>query len=588
MLLKALADYAQRIDPTPAMYGPSPVRWLISLTLEGQLRGDLLTPLGDKKNKRGAPKILPHINRSSGISPKLLADTGEYVLGIPKAKSKRDRIAQCHAQFKDLARLCAESTQLPVVEAIVKFLDGWEPERDRHLLPPDFDPSMVITFQVMTPSGPVIPAEDKAQLTAIQQFWANHTGGTEAAEHLGWCLVSGHYGPVQQRLPFTIKGVPGGQASGTALVSANSKAFESYGLANSLTSPISRDAGEAFAKALNHLLKDRDSHLRISDKAVYAWWTKEATGFDLFSLLDKPSDEQAQAQVKDLIAGLKKQPNVTALEQLEQDRFYALALTANNARTVVRSWLNITLAEVRENLGRWFRAQQVVSPTGEDPKLFGLYALAASTYRDVSKEMLPRMPTALFFAALQGKPLPDELLASVVRRIRVDQDHKMTHPRAAFIKLYLTFKEIIPMNETESMAELNLQPPLEGPDLTAYHCGRLLAQLEQIQRTALGKDINATLVDRYYGAMSTTPGKVMGVLIQGAQAHLSKIRKNQPGAHHNLQLQLEEIYSHIQPDQGHFPHSFTMQQQSIFALGYYHQRAHNNGQARSKKNQNKS
>lgn len=585
MLLKALADHAQRIDPTPAMYGPSPVRWIISLTLDGQLRGDLLTPLGDKKNKRGEPKILPHINRSSGISPKLLADTGEYVLGIPKPKSKPDRIVDCHQQFKDLARHCAEVTQEPAVKAIVQFLDRWNPEGDRHLLPPDFDPSMVITFQVMTPSGPVIPAEDKAQLTAIQQFWANYTGGTKEAENLGWCLVSGNYGPVEQRLPFTIKGVPGGQASGTALVSANSNAFESYGLANSLTSPISREAGEAFAKALNHLLKNRDSHLRIGDKAVYAWWTKEATEFDLFSFLDKPSDDQAQAQVKNLIAAVKTKPNAVALDQLEEDRFYAVALTANNARTVVRSWLNITLNEVRENLGRWFQAQQVVSPTGEDPKLFGLYALAASAYRDVNKEMLPRMPTALFFAALEGKPLPNELLASVVRRIRVDKDYKVTHPRAALIKLYLTFKEIILMTETESMAELNLNPPLEGGNRTAYHCGRLLAQLEQIQRTALGTKINATLVDRYYGAMSTTPGKVMGVLIQGAQAHLSKIRKNKPGAHYNLQLDLEEIYSHIQPDQAHLPNSFTMQQQSIFALGYYHQRAQNTADAKSKSNQ---
>ncbi|MEA5419876.1 type I-C CRISPR-associated protein Cas8c/Csd1 [Spirulina sp. CCNP1310] len=579
MLLKALADHAQRIDPTPAMYGPSPVRWIISLTLDGQLRGDLLTPLGDKKNKRGEPKILPHISRSSGISPKLLADTGEYVLGIPKPKSKPDRIVDCHQQFKDLARHCAEVTQEPTVKAIVQFLDRWNPEGDRHLLPPDFDPSMVITFQVMTPSGPVIPAEDKAQLTSIQQFWANYTGGTEEAENLGYCLVSGNYGPVEQRLPFTIKGVPGGQASGTALVSANSKAFESYGLANSLTSPISRDAGEAFAKALNHLLKERDSHLRISDKAVYAWWTKEATEFDIVSFLDKPSE----AQVEDLIAGVKKQPNAAALEQLEQDRFYAVALTANNARTVVRSWLNITLGEVRENLGRWFRAQRVVSPTGEDPKLFGLYALAACAYRDVNKEMLPRMPTALFCTALQGKPLPDELLASVVRRIRVDKDYKVTHPRAALIKLYLTFNKIIPMTKTESMEQLNPNPNFKDPlDTIPYHCGRLLAQLEQIQRTALGTKINATLVDRYYGAMSTTPGKVMGVLIQGAQAHLSKIRKNKPGAHHNLQLDLEEIFSRIQDN---LPSSFTMQEQSIFALGYYHQRAQNTANAKSKSNE---
>lgn len=135
---------------------------------------------------------------------------------------------------------------------------------------------------------------------------------------------------------------------------------------------------------------------------------------------------------------------------------------------------------------------------------------------------------------------------------------------------------------TESMEQLNTNPNFKDPlDKIPYHCGRLLAQLEQIQRTALGTKINATLVDRYYGAMSTTPGKVMGILIQGAQAHLSKIRKNKPGAHHNLQLDLEEIFSRIQDN---LPNSFTMQQQSIFALGYYHQRAQNTANAKSRSN----
>lgn len=144
------------------------------------------------------------------------------------------------------------------------------------------------------------------------------------------------------------------------------------------------------------------------------------------------------------------------------------------------------------------------------------------------------------------------------------------------------------MNETESMTELNLNPPLEGRDKTAYHCGRLLAQLEQIQHFALDekgrKKINTTIVDRYYGAMSTTPGKVMGLLCRGAQAHLGKIRKNNGGLHHNLQMSLQEIESHIQPDQDHLPNSFTMQQQSIFALGYYHQRAKNTADVKNRSN----
>lgn len=70
------------------------------------------------------------------------------------------------------------------------------------------------------------------------------------------CLITGETTTVEQRLPFKIKGIIGGQASGTALVSANSSAFMSYGLKNSLTSPISKDAAEKFANALNFLTSE--------------------------------------------------------------------------------------------------------------------------------------------------------------------------------------------------------------------------------------------------------------------------------------------------------------------------------------------
>jgi CRISPR-associated protein Csd1 len=110
---------------------------------------------------------------------------------------------------------------------------------------------------------------------------------------------------------------------------------------------------------------------------------------------------------------------------------------------------------------------------------------------------------------------------------------------------------------------------LDRPDV-AYRCGRLLAVLEAVQGKAI-PGINRTLVNRFLGAAMTSPERVFVPLVKGAEDHLSKLaRQNQKGAATNLQKQLEEILVGI----NEFPQTFTSEQQAMFILGFYHQRAY--------------
>lgn len=569
MILTKLKEYAENkeyMKLPPAMYAAVPVRWLINLHADGTLQS--FTPRGGntKADKRGEIMVVPHITRTAGVKPKLLADTGEYVLGIGRSESKPDRVKEYHQQFKALVQKCAEVTKEPAVQVIAKFLESWNPETDRHKLPEGFDPSENLTFSALG----MIPADEKAEMFSIQEFWADYTagGGDGEAKDLPImnCLVTGELKPVVDRMPVLIKRLIGGQPSGTVLVSANSDPFTSYGLKNSLTSPISRDAAEKFAKALNHLIAAPDSKLNIGT-TTYVAWTREPSEdvAETWEYLDKP-DPQA---VINLLNSAEKGQQ-TYGENANQ--FYVLALTANSSRAVIRDWLEMTIPEVKSNLRAWFTAQRIVDPYGETGRPLGVYNLAASAYRDAAKEMLPAVTTALTRVALHGGKLPLDLLARLVRRNRVEQD--VTYYRAALIKLILTTQNeqfaIIPMES------LNPDPKLQPEDRSAYHCGRLLAELEATQRAALGK-INASLTDRYYGAASSNPASAFPPLMRGARAHLSKLRKNQSGTCNALEERLEEITSHLDS----FPKTMTMQNQGLFALGYYHQRAANRAAAKA-------
>jgi CRISPR-associated protein Csd1 len=57
--------------------------------------------------------------------------------------------------------------------------------------------------------------------------------------------------------------------------------------------------------------------------------------------------------------------------------------------------------------------------------------------------------------------------------------------------------------------------------------------------------------------------------MRGAQPHLNKLRASKPGTYDALQRKLEEIQANLPS----YPLVLTLEEQGLFALGYYHQRA---------------
>nr|MBA3791660.1 type I-C CRISPR-associated protein Cas8c/Csd1 [Rubrobacter sp.] len=392
MILRRLVEYADtRMDLPPPMYGETPVRWTIRLKPGGELEGFVRLGGDDKATRRGMNLLAPTIVRAAGIKPKLLVDNGEYVLGVGREGADPKQVADRHRQFVELTRRCVSKKGEPDVRAVVDFLEAWDAGEHEGRLPEDFDPQDNVAFRV---SG-----REPTESQSVKDFWAASTAGGGASEMM--CLVTGRVGPVEQRLPVKVKGLTGigGQASGTSLISANKEPFESYGLENSLTSPISRDAGERFGKALNHLLADQKSRVFIGPSA-YVFWTREESAFDPI-LMVKPDAESVRLLFQSPVSGRER-------SEVGANDFYALALSASGGRAVVRDWLETTVLAAEENLRNWFRAQRMVSTRGEAADPLGLYALAASAYRDAGKEMTPQIPAALVRAAIKGGGLPED------------------------------------------------------------------------------------------------------------------------------------------------------------------------------------
>ena len=100
-----------------------------------------------------------------------------------------------------------------------------------------------------------------------------------------------------------------------------------------------------------------------------------------------------------------------------------------------------------------------------------------------------------------------------------------------------------------------------------YQIGRMMAVYAAIQRDALG-DVNAGVVERYYGAAITAPAMVLGQLSKLCTHHLSKM-ENQKYAM-SFRKRLQAIAMNITETP---PATLTLEEQGQFALGYYQENA---------------
>ncbi|MFN8524709.1 MAG: type I-C CRISPR-associated protein Cas8c/Csd1 [Chloroflexota bacterium] len=554
MLLRRLVQYSERLSLPPALYAETPIRYRIRLDSAGRLLSPrpIDTADGrDRSKQRGERMAAPQVTRSSGIKPLLLADNGEYTLGIAREKSKPERVHECHTAYKALVRRCAVATRDPQVRAVADWLES---DGAAHLdLPDDFDAGGLVTFAV--DDGYLV------ELPSVQAFWLSEN---EPSAGIMQCVVCGEVKPVLARLQGKLKGLPPpAQTSGTSIISANAPAFESYGQPASLVAPTCASCGERFTKAANALILQEQSHLRIGD-AVYVFWTRDAVPFSPFTVLSNPSP----ADVHQLMSSVRGRGGSTAAAGFDDTPFYAVALSGSGGRAVVRDWIDTTVGNVRQNLVRWFHLQEIASRDGDDRPSFGVFALAASTVRDASKELKPPVVRALLRVALAGAQPDFDLLQRAVARCKADG--QVTRPRAAIIKLVLGGLHTWEEGQMVELDEQNLSP--------AYRCGRLLAVIEEIQRAALG-DVNTTVVDRFYGSAASSPGAVFQRLLAGARPHLAKLRRDRPPTYYALQARLEDVLAGI-PSTG-FPRTLTLPDQGLFALGFYHQRAFDRSQARA-------
>lgn len=581
MLLEQLVNHAKRLEregkTLPMMYQETNVPWIVKLDANGNFLDLERTSDGlGKKADRGKPIPAPKIKRQ-GAKAALLADDLEYIFDLSDentAPELRIKSTEKRFLFLEETRACFETTQHADVQAVLTYLEQLPENAPEFLTGTSLKEK--VTFEV---EGRRVIAQP-----AVQAVWASKYSSdddenapvSEDAPLIAECLITGQVGAVMRREPLPVKGglIPNGHTAGMGFISADKPAFESYGLRNSEVAPVRVSAAVQYATAINALLSDPRTHLRVSPM-VFAFWTKTLETPDIPAFLKKPAGsallqklksgqgigehfktEQTPERARKLISSAF---TGNLFDDLEPDEFYCVALSAYTSRVVVRNHITSTLREVGENLAVYIKTQDLI-----DTEPMGVFELAASLYRDANKDQTAQTVNALLEFALQRTPLPQHYLNNLSSRNRAEQ--RITKPRAVLTRMTLISMEVIAMDEL-----IALQPDHKSP---GYQLGRLMSVLENLQWMALVKygsssKINSTVTDRFYASISSTPMLVFANVMAGAQDHLSRIRKSDPSAHFAEDQRLGQIAGRLTT----IPDVLEPVDQALFSLGYYHEKA---------------
>ena len=565
MILHALTQYYQRKAKSDGGVAPEgfenkEIPFVIVIDKQGKFIQ--LEDTRELKNKKKiartflVPKGLGRSGSKSYEVSNLLWDHYGYVLAYAGEKGQEQADKQ-HASFT--ANVNELKQALPDdagVAAVAAFLASAE-EKSKVMQAENWAECAKVkgcnlSFRLVDEAVDLV-CQSKAVQAHVSQ--ANQTQSDNVPK--GICLVTGKPAPIA-RLHNPVKGV---NAKPAPFTSVNLSAFESYGKEQGFIFPVGEQAMFEYTTALNTLLAG-ENRFRIGDVTAICWSVKPTPLEEhLASLINGGGKDNPDAHIDAVKSLYKSLYNGKYTEPDSKEKFYLLGLSPNSARIVVRFWHETTVAALSESIAAWYDDLQMVrGENSPSPEYMPLPRLLGNLVLDGKMENLPSdLIAQITDAALNNRVLPVSLLQAALRRNKAEQ--KITYGRASLLKAYIN--RAIRAGRLKNMEELTMSLDRNRQDI-GYVLGRLFAVLEKTQAEA-NPGLNATIADRYFGSASSTPIAVFGTLMRLLPHHLNKLEFE--GRAVQLQWEIRQILEHCQ----RFPNHLNLEQQGLFAIGYYHE-----------------
>jgi len=606
-MLQALLEYAQSrgLAAEPGFKSKA-VSWLLVFKPDGRFLG--VHPLGSGKEGElfRCPNLSqPEIKAGGPGCRHFLVDGLDVVAKWTKDSTEdeeRKKLDAKHEYFVGLLRQASEAE--PALRPIATALmDEGTLKSIRAKLAensPKPKPNDLATFAVLDETGHLRKLVEsdiwhdwwrrfRAALASRRAAKKSRAGDSDEAPSSSrmLCFLSGESVEPAVTHP-KINGLAdvGGMSAGDVLASFKQESFGSFGLEQARNAAMSEEMATVYADALNDLIR-RNSERLAGSKVVF-WYTgreevpreldpiRQVKEASVFAPEDEDEDEdqedaadpagleakerlrrtQAEDRARSLLTAIRE----AGREDLLSSRYRALTLAGNSGRVVVRDWMEGRFEDLVRVVDQWFEDLRIIRRDGQAlaprPKFLAVLGGLVRDLRDINRPL----EAALWRCAIEGWPIPYQAMAMALDRFRVDliQDTPTKHAQVGLLKAYC-----IRSRRPSMTPELD-----EAVNDPAYISGRILALLGEIQRRAQ-PGVNVGVVQRYYASASTTPALVLGRLVRLANtAHLPQIKSEK--LRDWFDRKLADLWARLRKAP---PRVLSLEDQTLFALGFYHQKA---------------
>ena len=582
MLIKALCDYYDVQDSTfPEGWCEDKVHYGIVISPEGELLEiiDLRIEIKDEKGKiirYPAKAILPKRTEKTAIDSNYLEHRARYIFGLNYDKKtdsftpndKTDLARKSHKAFVEHELEFTEGLDSQICIAYRKFIENWVPENEteNEVLKKHTKDMSVSHFTFTFGVGRERLEEDEQLKKRYNEIYSAKCAKLNNKE-ASVCGILGKRLPlakIHDKINF-----PGVDKSSCPFVCMNDTAFESYGKTQSFNSNVSEEAMKKYTAAFNKLLSDKRHCITLDDMTVIFFAIKEndEAECDLFSMFardsGKPSaDRTKEQELKTVLEYARDGFTVSeeALKRIDKDTtFYIAGLTPNSSRICQKFICKNKFGDIIGNLIRHQNDLKIRAGSTRPVYFWGIKNELVSPKAKGAK-VSPALMTNIMLAAFNGTRYPDELLATVVRRVKTDSDEeknrfiKLNDTRAGIIKACINRK----YNKEDITMSWN-----DKNDNQAYICGGLFAVYEKIQQDASGGGLNRTIKDAYYSSACSRPASVFPTLEKLSANHLRKLSDGSVVYYKKL---LQSLMNGIN---GEFPSTLSLDDQGRFIVGYY-------------------
>jgi CRISPR-associated protein Csd1 len=624
-MLNLLIDYAKthHLTVEPG-FKPKTVRWAIVCSATGHFLN--IQELGnpEEKSNRGqtfyvCPDLSQPEMKAGGPGCRhflvdnvevvaLMGKNGDLRLDSSLDKDDRKKAIAKHEFFKSLIKQSA--TAMKVASALSSLLESEKSlsELQHAFADQRFKPTDSVTFAI-TGRTPMFLVDDNLwhnwwrgfrQSLLKEKKSGGKKGTTKKSSTVESMRCFGSGSLVEPALTHPkIEGLSGvgGLAMGDVLAGFKQESFQSYFLTQSKNAAVSEEMATAYRAGLNDLIKQHSQTL--AGAKVVHWYsgpTEVKKQEDVMGLLDNSLDlawldeagnekdnERDALHRANIFLDALRSGTKPRLRELEKYRYYAMILSANSGRVVTRDWMEGQFGELAESILAWFKDLEISGIHGErsanSPSIERVITCLLPTMKPGQKYSNWIKPiggerSQLWHAAISREmSLPYKVLSRLMPlhqafMLSGDFDEALderSKNRATNLSILYTRMGLLKAYHIRK-GDKTMEPYLnEAHPHPAYHCGRLMAVLAEIQQAALG-NVSANVIQRYYAAASTTPALVLGRLVRTSNFHLEKIeyRKRRSG----LKDVFTGIWGRLKDD---VPRVLDLEAQSLFALGFYQQ-----------------